>query len=416
MAAALLACPSRPPSPSAAPPLPAAEQARRIAAAYAAWTEEDTTSADCSVYFAACAEDFERRAGLDPKVPLAESPRAFMKNPDPTWIVGWDRIPEDPGQRHLVFGALTYAAALRTHFHGCSQRFRKVEAARVAQDEAASREIEKARAEPNLYKRLGSLVRLRTELRHELAGTTGVLYALERAIFEEFERSGRRVVYELQHQRSEDVALLRPALSTSEEEDLFCAEGLPAWQDQESVPRDLVKNPLPPERLKALEAKVAAARDLEARIPPAPVALERLDVHARAKPDVLVSVATDAMRIDFAVAKVSRDASGKLVVELTGTSDPFEERECKGEGPTERCSKHTATRHVTIRATMDPEPDFAIQPGDQIAFLGYLLKREITETKKKGGDVALDDRLDMNVFNVLEIWRQQLLVADYFVQ
>jgi hypothetical protein len=82
-ALAAIGCPSQPNGPEP-PPVPSdAERAASVMAAFEGWTTEDTNAATCSVYFAACADSFQRRTGYDPKDLDAKNPPGLHGQPRP---------------------------------------------------------------------------------------------------------------------------------------------------------------------------------------------------------------------------------------------------------------------------------------------------------------------------------------------
>ena len=219
----VLAC-SEPPPPLQPRPIGNVEQALRVSYTYSHWTAADALSPTCTVYFAACAETFMRRAGSDPQDLAAKNPRAFMTNPDPEWLPGWDQLPPDPGTRHLTYAALTYAASMKAYFGSCRATAKEAEQQRQAAAQLLASEKAVADAEPNVYKKLGGLVRLRQELRKRFPDPVGPRYEVELLLRDAFVGSGRELIYDLRRQRPDDAGALRPALTSQDEADLFCME------------------------------------------------------------------------------------------------------------------------------------------------------------------------------------------------
>ncbi|NUP05947.1 MAG: hypothetical protein HOW73_07805 [Polyangiaceae bacterium] len=428
LALALAGCSGAPSEPSAAHHTNEA-RARAILSVYTGWTERDSHSPACSVYFAACADSFQRRAGYDTHDLDAKNPRAFMSNPDPEWIPGWDSIPKDPLNRHVTFAALTYAAAMGAHFEDCHKRHQAQEASNAEAMKLFSASKEKLQADPNTYSRLSSLVQLRSELKRNHPRALGARYALELAIHDAFVDSGRELVYHLQSQRAEDAATLRPTLSFRDEEDITCTENLPAWQDPEAVPVGLVNNPLPKERIAELEARIAKSRDLERRIPQKTVSVRPFVIRQDHDPKAIVSIPKDAGGVPLVVVKVEASADGAgLVVELEGKTsvkDAF--YGCKEADKPDAvgadgkvaydtsCKKRDEMRKLHLSVRLAERPDFPIQRGDVLALLGKVESLE-TKESKQGATTLVEHDARIEGVHVLEIWRRDLLVADYFMQ
>ena len=427
-ALAAIGCPSQPNGPEP-PPVPSdAERAASVMAAFEGWTTEDTNAATCSVYFAACAGSFQRRTGYDPKDLDAKNPRAFMANPDPRWLPGWDRLPTDPGSRHVTFGALTLAAAMREHFEACKARFDATELKRAEAAALFESELSRLGSDPNPYRHLGGLVQLRSQLERSYPEAVATRHAMELALFDAFAKANRETVYYLQSQRSEQAPFLRPALSPQEELDVTCSEGLPTWQDPEALPAGIVLTPLAPARLEELERRVKAARDLEARIPVRAIEPSTLTAEAPADPARLVSLGQSVFGVPVTVVKLDKPNLGALAISLGGEQKKTGVLyDCKDAdkpdkvGPDgkiqydSQCKKRDEIWKVSLLLRLADAPELTPQPEDGLVVLGHATKVEKTTTTKKGvTTVTVPAELDVS--HVLEIWRRGLLAADYFVQ
>lgn len=426
LAGALLACGCQePPAPIAPRPPGNVELSQRVFATYASWTANDALSPSCSVYFSACAETFMRKSGADPQALSGKNPRSFMTNPDPEWLPGWEQLPSDDATRHLTYAALTYAASMKAYFGSCRATAREAAQQRQAAAQLLATEKAAADKEPNAYKKLGALVRVRQELRKRFPDPVGPRYDVELFLRDAFMSSGRELVYDLRRQRPEDIGALRPELPAADEADLFCMESMPIWQDAESVPFRFVKVAVPPERGKALLEKVKALQDLEAKIPLREPTVPGVDNNT-SPGDELRSFDKEVLKAPLFVKKVSDDSKGGLVVELAGKAtvqgvsyDCKEEKKPEKVGPDGKilyptnCKTRDEARKVSLVIHMAERPDITIQPEDQVTFIGKLAK--LTQKKSgKGSPVTIQYDLEADAVHVLEIWRQQLLVADYF--
>ncbi len=426
--AVLGGCP--PPAPEGPPkprPPTDGELAARVMQTYQAWQASEPPQ-ECSVYFAACADAFARQAGFDPQDLAAKNPRSFMQNPDPQWIPGWDRIPADAGHRHFAFGALAYAAVTKRFFTSCHRDFDAADLARAEEAQRLRGELEAIDKLENPYARLGRLVTYRREVKRRFDDPVGPRYALELAVFERFSKAGRSFLYELQNQRSEDAASFRPAFTNDEERDLFCMnEGIPTWQDTESVPAAFVAIPIPAARQTTLEEKAKAARDLEAKLPAAERKLAELHVDTAPEKGTQVFIGKEVLAVPLSVNQIKEGKDGVLTLELGGKLTLKDARyDCKTtdkiekivEGKpvyAEECKKREEVREVVVTVRLPERPDVAIQKGDVVTLVGTVTKAE-ARSPKAGPKAQVVHKLELDAVHVFEIWRDRLLVADYFVQ
>jgi len=406
-----------------------AELVAAVLRTYQTWTVADALSPKCSVYFTACADFFARRAGFDPQDLRTKNPRALLlSNPDPVWLPGWDALPQGPEHRHLAFAALTYAASMREHFEACGAVHKADEAKRATLDAFLDAEVAKLEGDNQPYRRLGALARARGELKRMDAHPIGARYRAEVLLHYEFSRHNRQRIYDLQNQRADDAALLRPSFSSQDELDLVCMKDLPSWQDNESLPVSFVKIPITRERAAALVAKLKAAQDLEARIPLAEVAVPPFKDSPAPHAGALLRLDRAAIGVPLFVKKVSDDKDGRLLLELGGKATvkdaphdcrPSDKPDSVDPGGKIRydteCKRWDEARQLRVVVRLAERPDFTIQKDDQIVVIGMLVKLD-TRRQKQGTGEAVDHAVEIDGLHVLEIWRQQLLVADYFVQ
>jgi len=381
----------------------------------------------CAVHFAACTDAFMRQAGFEPSDLGAKNPRSFMQNPDPEWIPGWDRIPPDPGHRHLAFAALAHASIMRSFFTACRRDFDAADLARAEEAERLRRELVEIDKLENVYARLGRLVTYRREVKRRFTDPVGPRYAMELAVFERFSKSGRGFLYELQHQRAEDAAFIRPAFTTDEERDLFCIDaGIPAWGDAQSVPAALVATPISAERILVLTEQARKARDLEAKLPAAERKIAGLHGDQAPEKGAQIFVDKEVLGTPLTVAQVKEAKDGVLVLELYGkrtekdvtvckATDKIEKIEDKKPVYAEECKKGERTREVSIAVRLPERPDVVAQKGDVVTLIATVTKAEL-KTPSAAPKVHVVHKLEVDAVHVLEIWRDRLLVADYFVQ
>ncbi|MFO0551243.1 MAG: hypothetical protein U0271_22835 [Polyangiaceae bacterium] len=451
-------CAPAAPQPEKPPPPSTEELVSKVIATYQGWKIEDTTGANCSVYFATCADSFARRAGFDPQALDARNPASFMSTPDPDWLPGWDKLPKEPGQRHVVFGALTLAASLHVHMKECWERFEPIEREWVEAQKLVDRALADLPDAAHPYERLNTLVRVRSELFHSYKRALGPRYAFELTLHDEFVAAHRDLVYDLQSQRVDDAADLRPGLPLADEKDLFCLEGYPSWQDEDTAPFAFVKDPIPKDRQAYLQDAAKKGFDLEQRLPLHEVKLPAIGETAP-DPSTLLDVQQQVLGVELIVKAVNENPpqppppkpatppkpSKKggappppdpsvppppprlLTVELTGQLPrkdvPYDCKDDKasrvgkgGEIEYDKvCKKRDETRELHVLVHMTEKPDTPIQAGDRLVLLGRTVKfvRRMTTSKNKA-PVELYE-IEIEAAHVLEIWRHELLVSNYFL-
>ncbi|HTJ84864.1 MAG TPA: hypothetical protein VL400_24260 [Polyangiaceae bacterium] len=425
--------PAKTPPPSTTGPSSDDQIEKGVKAAYQGWSQADVENPDCSVYFAACVDTFIRKVGLDPEAEVLRNPRAFMDTVDATRIPGWKDLPRDDGRAHITYAALTYAATMRVYFDTCRKEADAEIAARDAESKRLHGDIDAALALPNSYARLSRLVSLRTEEKRSNKDSIGPRYDIEVALFDAFKAAHKEPIYELRTLRVEDAGELRPSLSPDEERDLHCiVRGMPTWQDPETIPADYLQIPVDDAKKDALLAKADAAKDLLAKLPARDRKYPSLAMDAASPDGGELMFGKDVQKIPMFVKSAAPDSADPkvLVVQLFGTVDEKGvEYDCKETQKIDRvkpksgaveyvreCKKRDQTRTLTLTLRLPEAPDAPITPGEQLTFLGTPSKLEKKESKKKGKpkEWQIDTTGDVTVTHVLEVWRERLLVGDYF--
>ncbi len=436
------------PSPTTPREPTSAELQQQVRSSWDAWSASDLASADCSLFLSACTDRFLRNAGLAPEGSL-RNPKAYLSNPDAEWLPGWENVASSDAEAFVVFRGLTYARSMRLHFDQCKAQHSE-RLAMLDQVEARIRK-EKATLEQsaNPYVVLGGLLRLRAELKGTSSDLAGPRYGLELLIAETFDKFGRRQLYDFQHQRDDDAALLRPLFSPAEELELSCLQGLPSWQEPAEIPLNLVKQPLESGRREQLEKRVREARDLELKLPEREVVLPSYDApqtarglpeakpaKKRAKPGkepaepapVLAALGREAFGAQLAVKSLNEDAqTNELLLTLVGRAEkkavPYD---CKpadkpsGVGPDGKlnyeqdCKTRDEVRTVTLRVRVAERPDTGIQIDDELALWVLPLNFESSERRLPNGTFELAIKGEVRAFHILELWRRGLVVAEYF--
>lgn len=419
------------PAPLPAPAGPPKEQlAGQLESTYARWNEHDVHE-HCSVYLAACADAFARKAGFDPASLVEPNPRALIENPDPEWIPGWSELPTSDEQRHVVFEVLAYAASQRAVRKACEGEFNGVLARRA--DLSSRLAIDALGMAPvkSLHERIARVVALRSELRRGEPDPVGALYHSELMVWRTFEDAGLGYLWRAQEQRSGDAASLRPALETSMELDLYCrARHELAWQDQRPELARYVRPSMTKARLDAIVSAEQRARDLERRLPGSqPELLRRPDEARPPQAGVHVQLERSVFGAPLHVRSVDASKPGAPIIELFGSVERADAPlGCK---PTERiekvepdgdvryaedCKRGPLREEISVRVSMLELPSNpAPAVGDQLVIVGTLSKNE--SSTGRAGATRLERRnLEIGSGVVIEMWRDKMLLANFFFQ
>ncbi len=260
--------PADPPHPSAQAPI----DGERLARVYAAFGYGNClTGSDCPRVFA-------KAAGVDLGADgraAAANPRSSMRNPDPEWLLEWDRLPTSEAGAHYAYEALALAAVRRSWTKACDDAYRAHRARVDAELATLDKAIAERNRDPNPYDRLGGLLALapaapkKGALGEFVPGSDAVRHRFETAVFDAFEDTARTFVYVFDaHAPSDELlAVLRPRQAEAYERDAFCAdassggiEGVPRLPDTSAWDKEvraMVRAAIPEERLAAVAKRRA---------------------------------------------------------------------------------------------------------------------------------------------------------------
>ncbi len=247
-----------------------AKRARAIAETYASFRFEDCTT-DPSL----CADEFARRAGGDLHAPTGYSPRATLeKNPDPTWLPEWDRMPASTPRAPYAWRALTLAAVNKSYAARCNEAYERFAKEQSRVEKGLGHGIAKVNREVNPYDRLAMMLALEPakapsagKLGEFAPGSDALRYQWEVAVFDAFEDTQRTFLYlATGHAPSEDLlATMRPRQAADYERDAYCIDamrglvpGVPAMPDLGSAfdeVHGMVKAVVPEERVASIEKR-----------------------------------------------------------------------------------------------------------------------------------------------------------------
>lgn len=225
-----------------------------------------TTGDDCAKVFAKAVGADLGTNGTSP----AANPRAAMKNPDPTWIPEWDRLPSSEKDAHYAYEALALAAVQRSWAASCEAAYKKHKASMDEKLGSLERAIGEKNRNPNPYDRLGGLLGLEPEkpnkgsLGEFTPGSDALRYRWETAVFDAFEDTARTFVYVFDAYAPSDelIAVMKPRQPESYEMNAFCLDAstgkiagvkpLPDTSSWDGDVRGMVKLAVPPATAKAV--------------------------------------------------------------------------------------------------------------------------------------------------------------------
>jgi hypothetical protein len=422
-----LAC-SASPQPAPRPPEPtAAEVAAGVMRAVEQWGREDLASADCSLFLSACTDRLVRKAGLPPEGNLA-NPRELLENPDPEWLVGWDQAPTRDEESFTVLRARTFARSMRVHFDRCRAQHEDRMRALAEVDDTITRDVAALSGARSYYERLGGLLRVRAAIKLRTNDLAGPRYRLELLIADAFRAAGKKRLYDFQHQRDDQAALLRPLLARDQELMVTCGADLPSWQDPEAIPTQLVRQPFDREARAALERSIQSARDLESRIEVEPLEVPSFDAPTtQHKEGALTVVERQAFGAALRIVRIlPRPTAGAVDLVLEGQVTvkdvPYDckdaERSGKDAEPAStkdaECKRRIERRRVSLTLHVDEAPTVEIAPEDELIAWVFPRRFERRERALADGSVEVEVTAEAEAFHVLEIWRRGIVVAEYF--
>jgi hypothetical protein len=317
-----------------------------------------------------CARVFAKAVGADlgarGKAPAA-NPRATMKNPDPTWIPEWDRLPSGDKDAHFTYEALALAAVQRSWSASCDAAYEKHKASMDEKLGALDRAIAEKNRNPNPYDRLAGLLALEPDKPQKGAlgefspGSDALRYRWETAVFEAFEDTARTFVYVFDAYAPSDelLGVIKARQPESYERDAFCLDAssgkiagvkpLPDTSAWDGDVRGMVKLAVP-----AATAKAIAERRAE--------------------------LATQ-VRLKFAKAKVANPSLPTGIRELQTASIQGFERDGRRAMVTSVSTREEKNGSRTIKVDETVITTFAdwpsgvvLSPGDKVSFYGAELK------------------------------------------
>jgi hypothetical protein len=195
--------------------------ADKLADAYRRFSFEQCDKGGCAEALAASAGD---------RLDSGPSPRATLtSNPDPEWLVDWDKLPVSASRKPYVYKALALAASMKSWKTQCEEAYRRYDKDLTARLQSINGAIKKADADPNPYDRLAALLALRprnpnTEPDAFADSGDPVRFRIEEAIFESFEATQRTFVYLVLGYAPKDdlVRTMHQREPRESERDLYC--------------------------------------------------------------------------------------------------------------------------------------------------------------------------------------------------
>ncbi|MDI1427962.1 hypothetical protein [Polyangium sorediatum] len=207
------------------------EAGKAVLATFKSW---DYTS--CQGHM--CVPDFKKQAGVKEYQDKATyiylfNPRRTLKNPDPTWLTGWDKMPEDEKSNTAdeTYQALIVAAMRRTWLAKCYADYLAIDKEARALDAKWATEIADASKIPSPYGRISALLGLKDTAEKAASGNSyidilttrvGFQRDLRVAIKKAYDATERDYLYAVESSRmqGDDV---RARLDAATERDMYCA-------------------------------------------------------------------------------------------------------------------------------------------------------------------------------------------------
>ena len=158
-------------------------------------TYQQWTVASCAAG-ARCGDVFVEKAGVSP----GWNPKPAMENPDPEWLVGWEKLPTSPAQSHVVMSALALAASERSFSQACDAAYGEYDKKLSRRIADLTSIITKEARDPNPYDRLSALLALvpasdPTTPGEMIEGSDPARYQIEAELFDAFEATNHTFLY-----------------------------------------------------------------------------------------------------------------------------------------------------------------------------------------------------------------------------
>lgn len=207
------------------------EAGKAVLATFKSW---DYTSCDNHM----CVPDFKKKAGVKEYQDKATyiylfNPRRTLKNPDPTWLTGWDKMSEDEKANTAdeTYQALIVAAMRRTWLAKCYADYLAIDKEARALDAKWATEIAEASKIPSPYGRISALLELQDTAEKSarndsvidiLMTQVGFQRDLRVAIKKAYESTGRDYLYAIVNGAPQQNDI-RARLDAATERDMYCA-------------------------------------------------------------------------------------------------------------------------------------------------------------------------------------------------
>ncbi|MRG94416.1 hypothetical protein [Polyangium spumosum] len=207
------------------------EAGKAVLATFKSWDYTSCRSNDC-------VPKFQKQVGVkeyqDKQTYVYRyNPRRTLKNPDPTWLTGWDELSEDEHSNtaDITYEALIVAAMRRTWLAKCHADYAAIDKELRANDAKWATEIAEASKIPNPYGRISALLGLQAKAEKaapekdiyldKLTHYVGFRRDLRIAIKQAYEATGRDYLYAIERPSSPKNKI-RARLDAATERDLYC--------------------------------------------------------------------------------------------------------------------------------------------------------------------------------------------------
>jgi hypothetical protein len=207
------------------------ELGNAVLATFKAWDYNSCKDFDCT-------KIFKEKAGVTEYKDAATyvyafNPRRTLKNPDPTWLTGWEQMTGDEhaNKADETYQALAVAAMRKTWVARCHADYAAIDRELRANDAKWTFEIDEASKIAEPYGRIGALLGLVEKARQESASAqsyidrlrtdVGYPHPLRIALKNAYESTGRDYLFAIQDDAPRDDKA-RPRLAAAVERDMYC--------------------------------------------------------------------------------------------------------------------------------------------------------------------------------------------------
>lgn len=423
------------------------EAGKAVLATFKSW---DYTSCESHK----CVGDFKKKAGVKEYQDKATyvyqyNPRRTLKNPDPTWLTGWDKLSEDEhaNTADITYEALIVAAMRRTWLAKCHADYAAIDKEARALDAKWSVEIGEASKIPNPYGRIGALLGLQKTAEasapekdiylDKLMSYVGFRRDLRVAIKQAYDATGRDYLYAIEGPGSRRREI-RARLDAATERDMYCyhatsgtarTPGLDGAAFGNSYTENGAKyvKPLFPEgtREKFQQLIEAESKKSIDEVRPAPIEKVYIEDIAEGKKEMPGHPKLGYVSETDEVKKITQNG-GKTELEMAHSYTTEYPYDCVETNRIhsiqngrivyrEICKYGKHTRERTMRMTLGELPEgVTIQVGDKLTGYGFVKKHEKKKPTETKALIKETEHWELELHHLKTLLRKGKLVGQWF--